>query len=175
MQMIHHFTSNQKLEWFGYGEWVEEPDEVDFEHSGFTCKVIRVVKYEGVKLEHAFGGHFCGYVRIPQGHPWYGEKAYDIDCSVHGGLSWSGPPPFDNNDEWWVGFDCGHSGDIIPSMGKMLGEIREKDPMLKKLYNMHKDIRHLFAESYKTFHYAIGETQDLAQQASEATHVQTPT
>ena len=175
MKMIHHFTSNQKLEWFGYGEWVEEPDEVDFEHCGFTCKVIRVVKYEGIKLEHAFGGHFCGYVRIPERHPWYGVNACDIDCSVHCGLTWGGSAPCDDTPGWWVGFDCGHSCDIIPSMKKLFGEVREKDHMLKKMYNMHKDIRHLFAESYKTVAYAIGETQGIAKQASEATHVQTPT
>jgi hypothetical protein len=58
-------------------------------------------------------GYACGYVGVPEGHPWY-KKDYDsIDAHVHGGLTWS--DWFVGTDKpdglWWVGFDTAHYGD----------------------------------------------------------------
>ena len=54
-----------------------------------------------------------GYVRIVEGHPFYGMNYMDIPVSVHGGLTFS--EHITNSDNWsdgfWVGFDTAHYGD----------------------------------------------------------------
>ena len=56
-----------------------------------------------------------GYVRIVEGHPFYGMNYMDIPVSVHGGLTFS--EHITNSDNWsdgfWVGFDTAHSGDNL--------------------------------------------------------------
>jgi hypothetical protein len=41
IKKTHKFTSEEKLSWLGYGEWVEEPDLVEFEHCGLKCEIIK--------------------------------------------------------------------------------------------------------------------------------------
>jgi hypothetical protein len=57
----------------------------------------------------------CGYVRIPKGHPWHGKDYNDLNCDVHGGLTFAeADMPCDepgDDDAWWVGFDCAHGFD----------------------------------------------------------------
>ena len=38
-----------------------------FKHQGFTCIVVRQRSY----------GHYCGYVALPEGHPFYGKNGND--------------------------------------------------------------------------------------------------
>ncbi len=40
----HIYTSEQKIKWFGYGEWVEEVDELVFLYKEFECTVVRKVE-----------------------------------------------------------------------------------------------------------------------------------
>ena len=69
-------------------------------HAGFDWMIM-----------HNQLGFRCGYVHIPPTHPWY-KRGYDelgCDPDVHGGLTFAGPRLAD--DDWWLGFDCGHLGD----------------------------------------------------------------
>lgn len=67
------------------------------EHAGFKWLIAN----NGI-------GYRCGYVLVPEEHPWY-EKDYDeIDAEAHGGLTYSAA---DTESGWWVGFDCAHAGD----------------------------------------------------------------
>jgi len=54
-----------------------------------------------------------GYVRIVEGHPFYGMDYMDIPVNVHGGLTFGNH--IMDNDKWpdgyWVGFDTAHYGD----------------------------------------------------------------
>ena len=34
-------------------------------------------------------GTLCGYLGVPPSHPWWGKWYGDIDCEVHGGLTYS--------------------------------------------------------------------------------------
>ncbi len=72
-----------------------------FKHGRFDCEV----SLTGM-------GHYCGYVGLPEGHPWFGVF-YDFiievgPAEVHGGLTYS---EFRKDGLWWIGFDCAHSGD----------------------------------------------------------------
>lgn len=51
-------------------------------------------------------GAVNGYVRVPDGHPWFGLDYDDIDVEVHGGLTFA--------RAGWIGFDTLHSGDVWP-------------------------------------------------------------
>lgn len=73
-------------------------------HEGFEWNVV-----------HNGMGYRCGYVKVPQGHPWHGKPYDDIEARVHGGLTFAEPDiscekcPSDGG--FWIGFDCAHAGD----------------------------------------------------------------
>ena len=59
-------------------------------------------------------GFRCGYMQVPEGHPWYGKSYDDLhDVDVHGGLTFSEMVKEGNTlfPGYWIGFDCGHSMD----------------------------------------------------------------
>jgi len=88
------------------GEWENEPDRLEFEHAGFKCLILRNSELK----------HLCGYVGLPKWHPYYGWDYDEIDVDVHGGLTFSarGRGKRWKKGYWWIGFDCGHAGDLVP-------------------------------------------------------------
>ena len=86
---------------------------------------IRMFVKENTWLSSLDVGWGNGYVIIPKGHPLHGKGYDDIDVSVHGGLTFSGPVnELDNSKEggwfeikpkdkdgWVIGFDTAHYGD----------------------------------------------------------------
>jgi hypothetical protein len=123
------WTNIDKSKW-GRGEWQDEPDKVQWvdEATGLTCLAVRTTH----------GGHWCGYVGVPEDHPFHG-KGYDaVDADVHGGLTFADKcRPSDKGEGfgichvagpgepevWWLGFDCAHSGDLSPRHASVLGEV----------------------------------------------------
>jgi len=103
------------------GPWEVEPDKKQWldEETGLPCLIVR-----------GPSGALCGYVGVNGKHPFY-EKSYnDIrGIDVHGGLTFSNKcNPYeeikgichivekdDDDDMWWLGFDCNHLGDFAPS------------------------------------------------------------
>jgi hypothetical protein len=88
------------------GPWHHEPDQLEFWHANVLCRLARGPQ-----------GAWCGYVAIPDNHPW--RHGHYPDPTVHGGLTYAGdstnvpengvifgPSP----GVLWVGFDCAHSG-----------------------------------------------------------------
>lgn len=113
---MHRATSDQKMAYWGYGEWVEEADDLEWKYKGIKCRIHRQMKI----LEDAISGlgHLCGYIIIPLNHPWSKiEKDHDFPCEVHGGITFSSL----NEEGIEIGFDCAHSEDETPfTMEKML-------------------------------------------------------
>lgn len=110
LEETHQWTSDDKIEMIGYGEWVEEVDYIEIEYQEYRAKIQRQIIKECYAIKEAyFGGHLCGYVKIPENHYLYDKEIKDIEC--HGGLSFIS----EENEEKWIGFDCAHSGDIVPS------------------------------------------------------------
>jgi len=57
-------------------------------------------------------GFRCGYICVPEGHPWHGKDYDDLYyVEVHGGLTFSVAGVGDGCTDWWLGFDCAHAGD----------------------------------------------------------------
>ncbi len=135
------------------GPWKDEPDRVEFEAFGFPALIVRGPV-----------GAPCGYVAVPPGHPWYDQGYDDVDVRVHGGLTYSGrcaghichvPKPGEPDDVYWLGFDCGHSGDLSPKFLELM-----KSSGIAPLTGM-------YAETYKDVEYVRGEVMKLARQAKD--------
>src|SRR3974390_888580 len=107
------FDREFKLKHLGYGDWLDEPDVMEFEYRGIKCLVARVYKREPCTNEEAwFGGHLCGYIFIPKDHPLHGKKMRDLDLDCHFGVTCAE----ETEEGYMIGFDCAHSGDLVPSM-----------------------------------------------------------
>lgn len=105
-----------KSQWT-HGPWNNEPDRVEWRSEGtprLPCLIVR-----------GPSGALCGYVGVPDGHPYHGQEGgFDVDC--HGGVTYTAPcvegahichvPQAGEPDTvWWIGFDCAHSCDIRPA------------------------------------------------------------
>ena len=131
-----------KSEW-GEGPWQDEPDRIEWREGGYPCLMARV----------AYSGAWCGYVAVPPGHPWHGKDRGDVDMEIHGEFTYAGPcrghvchVPKDgeSDDVWWLGFDCAHFGDFVPSA------------FFVSPFSL--------TESYKDLYYVRRECQSLAEQ-----------
>lgn len=79
-------------------------------------EIIRSENYRGYKIYvsrnyNAIMQWYCGYVKVPRSHPFFGAQYQEIedDIEVHGGLTFSGIAIFANG--YLIGFDCAHYGD----------------------------------------------------------------
>lgn len=88
-----------KTEWAD-GPWKDEPDYLEFEAMGLMCKIRR----GGL-------GHLCGYVRLPEDHPWADSNYMELPVDVHGGLTYGER----ESDGFYLGFDCAHASDLLPN------------------------------------------------------------
>jgi hypothetical protein len=165
MGRVEHrtWTTIDKSGW-GPGPWQDEPDKEQFADeatAGLPCLLKRN------RL-----GALCGYVGVPEGHPWFGKGYDDARAagggypSVHGGLTYAdfcqdGPeaqtichvPAAGEADRvWWLGFDCAHHMDVSPGMASDgIGHTPSS-----------------FGETYRTVGYVKAECASLAAQAAEA-------
>lgn len=119
------WTTKDKSEW-PKGEWDDEPDKAQWidEKTGLDCLIVR----NG-------SGALCGYVGVPAANKNFEVEYDDVRSNgewleVHGGLTFSDKcKPSDdestgichagdiaNDIVWWLGFDCAHSGDILPKL-----------------------------------------------------------
>lgn len=107
------------------GAWDDEPDKALWIFEGLDCQIVR-----------NFQGALCGYVGVPEGHPfWEGDDHAETNCDCHGGVTFAGfcqqptsgeEAAFDEEAHiclipsrrrvWWLGFDCAHCFDIVPGM-----------------------------------------------------------
>jgi hypothetical protein len=71
--------------------------EREWTYKGYDCRV-----------SYTDMGFRCGYVAIPEGHPYHGTDYSNIVMSVHGGLTFCGHI---EDTRWWIGFDCAHHND----------------------------------------------------------------
>lgn len=106
------------------GEWSNEPDKMQWQDkdTGLPCLIVRNRM-----------GALCGYVGVAEGHPAFAVHYNDVNPypDVHGGLTFSDfcrpygeqkegichvPDEGETERVWWLGFDCGHFMDVVPSM-----------------------------------------------------------
>lgn len=162
----HLLTSEDKIKWWGYGEWVEEIDLLEFTYEEIECRITRVFAEEPNSKEfHVFGGHLCGYIRIPSNHPFHHKKYEDIPIECHYGLSFG-----EISVGHWIGFDCGHCNDIIPSTEYL----NKTHPLFIEIERKRKElIKNLcsdnafFNKTYKNIQFCIDECKSIVDQLLE--------
>jgi hypothetical protein len=120
--MTTTMTREEKLDRFGEGPWLDEPDRLEFEAFGLPCLITR----------NPLLGTLCGYVAVPPGHPMHGVSHDEARARVMlvGGMNYSQPcdgevchkaRPGEPEDVWWFGFHCACGMDLLPYMAKYLG------------------------------------------------------
>lgn len=175
------YSTVDKSEW-GEGLWTSEPDKAVWidEETGLDCLIVRNRM-----------GALCGYVGVPKGHPAHGAEYDNVRLTddeypdVHGGLTFSGAcqPVTDHStgichipqegrpdNVWWLGFDCAHSMDIVPSMVASNRKRYEEakaigDAEGMRLWSSLTD----WDEQYRTVEYVVCEVERLARQLATAT------
>lgn len=122
--------------------WENEPDFEEWidKKTGYRCRVVR--NESTLSL--------CGYVAVPIGNKVRGmsyQDAEEVGVHAHGGLTFG-----DKMDgHKWFGFDCAHSGDLIPMFY-----------MQQILSGYPEDIAHVTKGEYRTFDWVKKETAKLA-------------
>lgn len=109
-------TRITKAAMFGEGQWLDEPDRLEWRTVDLPCLAVR----------NPLMGQWCGYVGVPPDHPLHGrDKNNTDDLSVHGGITYAAacegpichvPQPGEPEHVWWFGFDCGHVYDLVPGI-----------------------------------------------------------
>lgn len=155
-KLCHFLASEEdKRKWWGEGEWVKEPDLAIFYHKTIKCVIRRIIVRE--MSNHIFGGHLCGYCEVPKDHTYWGLDYDQIPIEVHGGLTFS---DFIDN-EWLIGFDCGHSFDLLPSIEQMRD--RYRDEGLEELKKQFPNSP-IWESTYRTFQFVEDECRKIAEQ-----------
>lgn len=104
MMPVDKFTVSRQ-DWLRGGAWDHEDDFEEFTSSDLTCVLVR----------HSLG-HWCGYVALPEKHPWSKKALSAISVTVYGGLKSMGP--LENYSGTFLGFTCAEIGDLQPTMMK---------------------------------------------------------
>jgi len=112
-----------KKEYWEPGEWHDEPDTFEMTYKGYKCEGRRNAM-----------GSWCGYVGIPTDDPFYKnhiiDKSYDdVPLNAHGGITYESL--YEEDKVYWVGFDCAHYNDYLPSR-------KGTDDALKEMYASYK-------------------------------------
>lgn len=153
------------------GPWDDEPDILEWidEDSGLNCKMLR-----------GPGGHWCGYVGVPKGHPAFGMSYDPIEyetipepvefwrrhvtkrveyavreLEAHGGLTYAAT---ENDGLHWFGFDCAHSDDLCPAYESTWASLKKHGLSLRGM-------RLTFDEAvYRDLKFVKNECRELAAQ-----------
>lgn len=75
--------------------------------------IIREWIYDGrkCKVVQQRQGHFCGYAKTPLNFH-YDDVSDVYDSGIYNLLEAHGGFTYGVDDDGWVGFDCGHAGDV---------------------------------------------------------------
>lgn len=134
-----------KSEW-GDGPWQRENlDERKFDYLGYSCVVMR----------HRMG-HWCGYVQLPDGHPWVTSPDNGHESRVHGGVTIVSKLPM-IGEGTWAGFDCAHSTDHLPAMEAFMKKFNPGHRSLAEMVGLPMEV------AYKTIDFAEDQTRVLAE------------
>lgn len=171
MKEIHVATSEQKLATWQYGEWIEEPDEIEWEYKGIKCGIVRNCRPEGDKCSGL--GHLCGYIYLRIDHPW-AKQEEEIECHIHGGITFYSV----EDDSFIIGFDCAHGTDLLPyseeKTYQLMLDIISKDSIqyfklrdaIENMRKANKMLIQFFPErTYKNIKFVKEQCESLVDQA----------
>ncbi len=150
-----------KLKWFGYGEWVEEADKISFQYRGYECLIERVFAPEPMQENSVFGGHLCGYVKIPDDHCYFKAKGSKMAILCHGGLTYNCIK--DWGKEHWIGFDCAHWNDFMPSINNFKKKMEQSDRYMEEVLALYPQMQQV----YKNMDFCTKQCTSIVDQLIE--------
>jgi hypothetical protein len=157
------YTFEQKVVWWGDGEWAREPDLLELEYEGYQCRIIRQAHLDGKEQQYMFGGFLCGYVSIPLNHPFYKKPYEDIPVDCHGGLTFG-----EGKKDYWIGFDCAHSFDYVPSTEHLKKTCDWLKPWAKPIKESHEKLKKnypkIFERTYKNIEFCCDQCEEIIDQ-----------
>lgn len=140
----------KKIVLFGDGEWIDEPDYVSWKHKDYVCEIMR----------NGFGS-LCGYVTLPESHPWYGNEMEEIHVEVHGGLTFN----MVKDERHIIGFDCAHKNDVIPAVKEVDIEMQKISPdIYERLTKDATEMKIKEIQTYKNIEFVKNECEKLVDQ-----------
>ena len=127
--------------------WQAEPDYKKWvdQATGYHCVIKR----------HPQMGFLLGYVRVPRSHPLYGKSYYARKAArlnAHGGLTFSDKlhrPTGGLHRGWWLGFDCGHYGDLMPVSPLIDHSLILRDGVYRDFAYVTEEVRNLATQLKK--------------------------
>ncbi len=175
MRTEYLLTPEEKAKLWTPGVWTDEPDVAEWtqEETGVPCLVLRNMEL----------GAFCGYVGVHPTHPWHGVSD-PPEAAAPGGITFSGlyadtgitkldrrgkavtlpgRPDESYLGFWFLGFDCAHAFDLVPSM-RALFPRRRKEPVRIASRGLHPPM----VDVYRDFVWVRKQVEELAQAAYEA-------
>ena len=140
-------TAEHKLKLLiAHRPWESEPDHEEWHEplTGYLCEIKR----------HPTLLHLCGYVTVPDDHPFHG-LSYDLASEhvyAYGGITYKDGGKF--------GFDCAHADDISP--GVLLDLLRADGEDLPTGVHLAESVcKH---GTYRTFEWVRTQTEQLARE-----------
>jgi len=127
-----------------------------FTYKGYKCCVLFMPL-----------GHRCGYVLVPHYHICCGQNYKDIPIKCHGDLIYSSHRLMDTEYYgWWIGFDCGHRGDMPDreSQTRYFGEVKQ-NPFFNMLNFMLGDYGEF--GTVKNLDFCVQECKNIVEQLIE--------
>jgi len=88
----------------------------------------------------------CGYITLTKDNSLYGVDYEHIDIHAHGGINYC---RYDENENWIIGFDCAHHGDLTP------------------YFLLNEDSVFGLRGIYRDMKYVKSECESMAEQASK--------
>jgi len=148
------------------GEWKTEPDKIQWldEATGYPCLIVRVKQI----------GTLCGYVGVNNKHPLFGiyDRSLNADIIVHGDINYTSfcsgiichtVDDGEDDNVWWLGFDCNHAFDLAPiDLSQKYGW--KCPPHLK---NVELRISNALGKKYRNVAYVKEQCASLAMQLKE--------
>ena len=142
----------------------DEPDHVKgYTRHGFQFIIKR----------NRWSGALLGYIRVPKGHPWYKAvtgkrwmkplkqfaygryRVFHMErweykrleyVNVHRGLTYGGRMTYKNFKQrgWWIGFDCAHYMDLVPTMRDNGGSYKDLKFVLNEIDGLSRQMKEAY-------------------------------
>lgn len=87
--------------------------EGNFKKWIYTCQYG--IEYKCIIIRNPIMNFLCGYVEVDKYNQFFGNNDYlNYRLDVHGGITYASEHlPNLNGNSWFIGFDCGHYGDLV--------------------------------------------------------------
>lgn len=102
--------------------FTDDPNDIPIPYQE-DFNAVQVLSEMPAVAIRTWAGHWCGYVGLSLYETEDSMDNYKLFPTVHGGITFTSHCPLrdscvglPNANLWWIGFDCGHYGDMSPNV-----------------------------------------------------------